>query len=372
MRHKTNKKTNKSKSGLFLSLLFFGLIISACSREVKNLDDLKEISFEENPTLFNGFRLGYQPDSIGLNFRYYNLNNSPRFLDAFCLKCKKWRHKESLWLNEKHSWEFILDNEGFGPHRLRLFKLNDEPEPNIIRTKNPKVYYIKDGYKYIRKVNAGDDPNYIDSDGNSFLLEEEEPIIYFNEPQGDGLYQLGSSKSLPEGIYANCIIHADLGKDTILTKFEMNFKSENNTPISRLVFNSDDGMLYQKGDVVDFSDEKFMKLNEDACKWRYIAALNQQEVQSIINYFEKKFGKKKYNTRARSGNFNRSNKKSFYREYRWSVGIVNIVLSIDDYPPTNTITSSFDNPYNELAKGFHVFATFKLNDKVLKIIEKEN
>jgi hypothetical protein len=123
---------------------------------------------------------------------------------------------------------------------------------------------------------------------------------------------------------------------------------------------------------VDFSDEKFEELYGYDCKLSYIAALNQQEVQSIINYFEKKFGKKKYNTRARSGNFNRSNKKSFYREYRWSVGIVNIVLSIDDYPPTNTITSSFDNPYNELTKGYGVHAVFKLNDKVLKIIEKEN
>jgi hypothetical protein len=372
MRHNTNKKTTKSKSDLFILLLFFGLFISSCSRDVKNLDDLKEISFEENPTLFNGFRLGYQPDSIGFHFRHYYLDNSPRFLNAFCLKCKKWRHKESLRLEEKHSWEFILYNEGFGPFRLRLSNLNDEPEPNIIRTKNPNVYYMKDGYKYTREVNSGDDPSYRDGDGNSFLLEEQEPIIYFEQPEGEGVFEIGLLKSLPEGIYGTVNITGDFGKDTIITDFDITFKSENNTPISRLFFNSDDGILYQKGDIVDFSDEKFEELYGYDCKLSYIAALNQQEVQSIINYFEKKFGKKKYNTRARSGNFNRSNKKSFYREYRWSVGIVNIVLSIDDYPPTNTITSSFDNPYNELTKGYGVHAVFKLNDKVLKIIEKEN
>jgi hypothetical protein len=370
MTHNTNKKNNKSKSDLLILLLLFGLFISSCSRDVKNLDDLKEISFEDNPTLFNGFRLGYQPDSIGFHFRYYYIDNSQRFLDAFCLKCKKWRHKESLWMKDKHSWGYILYNEGFGPNRIRFTNLNDEPD--IIQTKKPNVYYIKEGNIYIRKVNAGDDPNYRDGDGNSFLLEEEEPIVYFEQPKGEGVFEIGLLKSLPEGIYGSANIIGDSGKDTIITEVDITFKSENNIPISRLFFNANNGILYQKGDIVDFTDEKFDELYGADCKLSYIAALNQQEVQSIINYFEKKFGKKKYNTRGRSGNFKRSNKKSFYREYRWSVGIVNIVLSIDDYPPTNTITSSFDNPYNELSKGYGVHAVFKLNDKVLKIIEKEN
>lgn len=371
MKHKTNKKTNKSKSDLFILLLFFGLFISSCSRDVKNLDDLKEISFEENPTLINGFRLGYQPDSIGFNFRRYMLDKSPRRLDSFCKKCKKWRHKESLWLEEKHSWGFILYNEGFGPLHLRFSNLNGEPELDIIHTKNPNVYYVKDGHKYIREVNAGDNWTYIDDDGNSFLREEEEPIIYFTQPEGDGLLNLWSN-SLPKGVYGNCKINGEFGKDTIITEFNVSFKSENNTPISRLIFDTEDNILYRKGDIANFLDKDFDEQHSSECKVNYIAALNQNEVEKIIKYFEKKFGAKKYKTRARAGNFNRPNNKSFYREYRWSVGIVNIVLMIDDYPPTNSITSDFENPYNKFNKGYSVNALFKLNDKVLKIIEKEN
>jgi hypothetical protein len=231
------------------------------------------------------------------------------------------------------------------------------------------VYYIKEGNKYIRQVNAGDNFAYLDNDGNAFL--EDEPIIYFEQPEG--ISNLWSSKGLPKGVYGSCIINGDFGKDTILTEFEINFKSENHPPISRLVFtNSENLPLYEKGDIVDFTANGFDEYYINDCKESYIAALNQEEVQKIISYFEKKFGKKKYKTRARSDKFNRPINKSFYREYRWSVGIVNIILTIDDYPPTNSITSDFENPYNQFGRGYSANAKFLLNDKVLKIIEKEN
>jgi hypothetical protein len=248
--------------------------------------------------------------------------------------------------------------------------LNSESEPEIIPTNNPNVYYVKDGDKYIREVNAGDNWNYTDDNGNSFLIEEKEPIIYFTQPEGDGLNLW--SNSLPKGVYGSCIITADFGKDTIITEFEISFKSEKNKPILRFIFDGEDTYLYRNGYITNFLDEDFEEKYGSECTESYIAALNQKEVHSIINYFEKKFGKKKYNTRGFSGNFNRSNNKSFYREYRWSVGIVNILLVIDDYPPTNAIKSDIENPYNSFEKGYYVHATFKLNNNVLKIIEKEN
>ena len=134
---KKNKNSLLKCLFTFLTLSICSILISSCSRDIKNLEDLKEISFEENPTLMNGFRLGYQPDSIGFRFRHYNIDQSPRYLDAFCLKCKKWRHKEGLRLEDKHSWGFILHDEGFGPNYLRLPNLNGEPEPSIIKTRNP-------------------------------------------------------------------------------------------------------------------------------------------------------------------------------------------------------------------------------------------
>ena len=360
-----NKKNWNKKINLFLVLFTTLVLISSCKSDIESIDDLKEVSFEQNPVIINGFRLGIQPDSIGFRLRYYHLDLSPRYINVYCFECQKWRNERSLCYDDKHSWRYILYNEGFGPDYLRLYSKSD---PEIIKTKDPKIYYKLEDGKYIRNI-ITDNFVYADEYGNSFA--QKEPIAYFKHV--DGIYNMWGSKNLPEGIYADCFIHADFGKDTILTGFEMNFKSENNPPIARLFYNGEEGVSkYSKGDIVDFSDKKFDELYSYDSQKSYIAALNEKEVKEIIKYFEKKFGAKKYDSKSHSGNFERQVNKSFYREYRWSVGIVNIILTIDDLPPVNFITTSNINPYNEFGVGYSVFAKFELNDKIVEIIKKEN
>jgi hypothetical protein len=347
-----------------LSLLLVSILIS-CNNEVENLEDLREVSLEENPTLINGLRLGVINDLH--DFKSFGIMRRTRSsIPFYCAECEIWRGFEEgqmldeLFFADEHSYRDILRaEEGF-------WNLYSQEE--VYTTDKSNVVYVREGGRFVRKILSNEEDDalvYVDAEGNNF--EQKEPFTYF---EGLKKMVIMRSSSFPKGVFANTDLLVNEGKDTILTEMTLNFYSTNNAPLTRLVYDLEDGILYVKGQVVDIEVDNFERLYDD-CNEAYFIALNEFEVNKIINFFEDKFGKKEYKTKNCSGDFNRPERKSFYREYRWSVGIVNITLQIHDFQPVNITGLDSKNPYVN-QKGYGVIASFKLNDQVNEIIRKEN
>ena len=345
-------------------LVLIGVVfLVACTREIKTIEDLKELSIEENPTLINGFRLGYQPDSIGFRFSRYGIVENSE-VPVYCTSCRKWTDKIRLKVNEKHSYAFILLHEQF--ERVSS-SLNNGSTFNEIKSKNSIVSYVKRGVSYVRTINI-DDKVYLDDSGNEF--ETSEPLITFDYMEGHLITR--DFKNVSKNVFALCNMFVDFGKDTIITEFALSFHSKNNPPLLRLVYNEDGDMIYKKGQIVNFKDSRFEEIFEH-CSENYLMVLNENEVKQIINDFEKKFGKGKRKKTQFSDQFDGKPNKTFYREYRWNKGMVNISLLIDNIPPENFTGMDSENPYSDgKHNGYRITAIFKFDDKTIKIIDKEN
>jgi hypothetical protein len=335
----------------------------ACTREIKTIEDLNELNFDENPALINGFRLGFQPDSIGFRFSRYGIVENSE-IPVYCKSCKKWTNKSNLKVNEKHSYAFILLHEQL--ERLNL-ALNNRSAFNENKPKHPVVSYVKRGTSYVRTINI-DDKVYLDDRGNEF--ENSEPLISFDYMEGNLITR--GFKNVSKNVFAICNMFADYGKDTIITEFALSFHSKNNPPLLRLVYNKDSDMIYKKGQIVNIKDSRFEEIFEH-CSENYLMVLNENEAKQIINDFQQKFGKGKRKKTQFSDQFDGKPNKTFYREYRWNKGIVNISLLIDNIPPENFTGMDIENPYSDgKHNGYRITAIFKFDDKTIKIIDKEN
>jgi hypothetical protein len=344
------------KSKLYIvAILLLGTLFS-CTDKIESLEDLKNADFEQNPEIALGFRLGVQPDSIGLLFYKYGFERE-YYTPIFCEKCNTWRKELTISNEDPHSYQYILRKEDvYGNIQFN--------NPEIIKTNNPNVFYTDKGNGYVRVIKT-DKLVYFDDNGNYF--EEVEPFISFSKYK-DKLY-INKFKNIDKGVVAYCDFIGDFGKDTIITEFTLKFESFNNPPISRLVYNGN-SVYYKDGQIVNINDKNFKQLYEN-CNETFMTALNQKEVNQVIKYFELKFGARKYDSKNYSGDFKRKENSTFYRSYRWAKGSVNISLVIDDYPPENLLGVDKNNPYIK-QKGYRVTASYKFNDEVLKIIEKEN
>ena len=347
------------KSKLYIVAMFLITTLVSCTSKIESLEDLKNADLEQNPELINGFRLGVYPNLENLELNKYKITYGHAIPNYYCKKCNTWYLQHALEFFEPHSFEYIL-NEEFSKYIKPL-----KDKPRVVPTDNPLVFYVLTDGKYLRTVNT-DELVHFDDSGNSF--EEGQPFVSFNH-FGETLV-IDKFKNIDDGVFSSCYLFSSESNKSVINELNLSFKSVNNPPISRLVYNGEgqNDFYYQEGQVVNIDDRNFEELYEN-CSETFITALNEKEVKQVIKYFEQKFGARKYDSKNYSGDFNRKPGTTFYRSYRWTKGVVNISLVIDDYPPENKMGVDKENPYIK-QKGYSATAVFTFNDEVQKMLKK--